>query len=44
MSAMTIGALACSITLFLIGSSTNPMYEIPPHYHLVLGGFAFGLA
>lgn len=43
MSAMTIGAVLCSLTLFLIGSPTNPMYEVPPHYHLVMGGFAFGL-
>ncbi len=43
MSAMTIGALLCSAVLFFIGNPTNPMYEIPPHYHLVFGGFAFGL-
>ena len=24
------------------GSTTNPMFAIPPHWHLVLGGFAFG--
>ena len=26
----------------LIGSS-NPMLFIPPHYHFVMGGFAFGM-
>jgi Na+-transporting NADH:ubiquinone oxidoreductase subunit B len=26
-----------------IGSSTNPMFEVSPLTHLVLGGFAFGL-
>lgn len=31
-------------TLFnLIGSATNPMFALPFHWHLVLGGFAFGL-
>ncbi|MFA4839634.1 MAG: RnfABCDGE type electron transport complex subunit D, partial [Candidatus Neomarinimicrobiota bacterium] len=26
----------------LIGSSTNPMFQVLPVWHLVLGGFAFG--
>ncbi len=26
-----------------IGSDTNPMFAMPWHWHLVLGGFAFGL-
>ena len=31
-------------TLFnLIGSDTNPMFAMPWHWHLVLGGFAFGM-
>ena len=31
-------------TLFnLMGSSTNPMFAMPWHWHLVLGGFAFGM-
>ncbi len=41
--------LGCVIGLFigsalftLIGSDTNPMFAIPPEWHLVLGGFAFG--
>ena len=28
---------------FAIGSETNHMFGIAPHWHLVLGGFAFGL-
>ena len=39
----------CVIGLFigtamfnLIGSDTNPMFGIPPEWHLVMGGFAFG--
>ncbi len=38
-----IGALFLSILFPLIGSSTNPMFELGPQWHLVLGGFAFGL-
>jgi len=38
-----IGAAALSTLFVLIGSSTNPMFELGPHWHLVLGGFAFGL-
>ncbi len=38
-----IGAAAISIMFLLIGSSTNPMFGLGPHWHLVLGGFAFGL-
>ena len=28
--------------LNLIGSDTNPMFAVPPHWHMVLGGWAFG--
>ena len=38
-----IGAVALSSLFQLIGSSTNPMFELGPHWHLVIGGFAFGL-
>ena len=38
-----IGAVALSSLFLLIGSSTNPMFELGPHWHLVIGGFAFGL-
>ncbi len=38
-----IGALSLSILFPLVGSSTNPMFELGPQWHLVLGGFAFGL-
>jgi Na+-transporting NADH:ubiquinone oxidoreductase subunit B len=38
-----IGAAALSTLFVLVGSSTNPMFELGPHWHLVLGGFAFGL-
>jgi Na+-transporting NADH:ubiquinone oxidoreductase subunit B len=41
--------LGCVVGLFLgvslfnvVGSDTNPMFAVPFHWHLVLGGFAFG--
>lgn len=38
-----LGAVSLSALFMLIGSSTNPMFALAPHWHLVLGGFAFGL-
>ena len=38
-----LGALLCAAYFYLRGSSVNVLYGIPPHWHLVLGGFAFGL-
>lgn len=36
--------MAATATLFnLIGSDTNPMFSMPWHWHLVLGGFAIGM-
>lgn len=43
MAAMLLGALACSWLFMLLGSADNPMAQLPPHWHLVLGGFALGL-
>lgn len=43
MLAVLLGG-ALTATLFnLIGSSTNPLFALPFHWHLVLGGFAFGM-
>ena len=37
--------MAATATLFnVIGSETNPLFAMPWHWHLVLGGFAFGMA
>ncbi len=36
------GMTLFSLLLYLVGSETNPMFSLPPHWHLVLGGFAFG--
>ncbi|MCH2096280.1 MAG: NADH:ubiquinone reductase (Na(+)-transporting) subunit B [Rhodobacteraceae bacterium] len=44
---MVVGCLAgmigFSMLLNLIGSDTNPMFAMPWYWHLVTGGFAFGL-
>lgn len=38
-----LGMIAVSLLFNWIGSSTNPMFAMPWYWHLVLGGFAFGL-
>lgn len=38
-----IGMIAMSMIFNAVGSDTNPMFSIPPHWHLVLGGFAFAM-
>lgn len=38
-----VGMFAVSTLLNLIGSDTNPMFAMPWYWHLVLGGFAFGM-
>ncbi|RUO65762.1 Na+-transporting NADH:ubiquinone oxidoreductase subunit B [Pseudidiomarina planktonica] len=38
-----IGMLLFSGLLNLIGSETNPMFAMPWYWHLVVGGFAFGM-
>jgi Na+-transporting NADH:ubiquinone oxidoreductase subunit B len=43
MLAVLIGALVTSSLLYAVGSETNSMFEMNPAWHLVLGGFAFGL-
>jgi Na+-transporting NADH:ubiquinone oxidoreductase subunit B len=38
-----IGMVATSLMFNAIGSETNPMFAMPWYWHLVLGGFAFGM-
>ncbi|ABK47174.1 NADH:ubiquinone reductase (Na(+)-transporting) subunit B [Shewanella bicestrii] len=38
-----VGMIAISTLLNVIGSDTNPMFAMPWYWHLVLGGFAFGM-
>lgn len=37
------GMISMSLLLNVIGSKTNPMFAMPWYWHLVLGGFAFGM-
>ncbi|MFH2107570.1 MAG: NADH:ubiquinone reductase (Na(+)-transporting) subunit B [Chrysiogenia bacterium] len=42
MIAILTGMTGLSLLLNLVGSASNPMFAMPPWWHLVLGGFAFG--
>jgi Na+-transporting NADH:ubiquinone oxidoreductase subunit B len=43
MLGVTVGTAAMAGMLNAIGSDTNPMFEMGPHWHMVLGGWAFGM-
>ncbi|WP_250462545.1 NADH:ubiquinone reductase (Na(+)-transporting) subunit B [Microbulbifer litoralis] len=38
-----LGMMATAFLFNMIGSDTNPMFNVPWYWHLVVGGFAFGL-
>lgn len=38
-----IGLIGTSLLFNAVGSDANPMFEVPPHWHFVLGGFAFAM-
>ena len=38
-----LGMIAMSMLLNSVGSTTNPMFAMPWYWHLVVGGFAFGM-
>jgi len=47
MLSMVTGAAVASVLLFMMGPAvmglaTAPAFQMPPHWHLVVGGFAFG--
>lgn len=42
-SGVMIGMIATSLLFNMIGSDTNNMFELPWYWHLVMGGFAFGM-
>ncbi|MDO6618968.1 MULTISPECIES: NADH:ubiquinone reductase (Na(+)-transporting) subunit B [unclassified Shewanella] len=42
-SGVMLGMIAVSYLLNFIGSDTNAMFATPWYWHLVLGGFAFGM-
>ncbi len=43
MLSMLIGGMGFSLLLWIVGSDSNPMFLMPPWWHLVVGSFAFGL-
>ncbi len=43
MAGVMLGMIATSLLFNAIGSDTNPMFDMPFWWHLVLGGFAFGM-
>jgi len=43
MAGIMLGMMATSLLFNSIGSSTNPMFALPWYWHLVLGGYAFGM-
>lgn len=42
MAGVVIGAAALSWLFNAIGSASNPMFNVTPEWHFVIGGFAFG--
>ncbi len=38
-----LGTAITSVLFNTIGSDTNPMFDLPFYWHLVIGGYAFGL-
>ena len=38
-----LGMIVMSSILNIVGSDTNPMFQVPWYWHLVIGSFAFGL-
>lgn len=43
MAGVMLGMVATSLLFNVIGSDTNPMFSMPWYWHLVVGGFAFGM-
>ena len=44
MLSVTLGTVAMATVFNLIGSATNPWFAVPFWWHMVLGGWAFGVA
>ena len=42
MAGVVLGAVGLSSIFWGVGSESNPMFAMGPHWHLVIGGFAFG--
>ncbi|WP_164102785.1 NADH:ubiquinone reductase (Na(+)-transporting) subunit B [Candidatus Laterigemmans baculatus] len=43
MSAVVVGVIATTLLLNAVGSDTNAMFTMPFHWHLAVGGLAFGI-
>lgn len=43
MAGVTLGTLATALLFNAIGSETNAMFGLPFHWHIVLGGWMFGM-
>ncbi|MFP3366098.1 RnfABCDGE type electron transport complex subunit D, partial [Pseudoalteromonas sp. SIMBA_148] len=43
MLGVLLGMIATSALFNAIGSDTNAMFEMPWYWHMVIGGFAFGM-
>ena len=43
MAGVLLGMVATSSLFNVLGSAGNPMFALPWHWHLVLGGYAFGM-
>ncbi|MBK1705289.1 NADH:ubiquinone reductase (Na(+)-transporting) subunit B [Halochromatium glycolicum] len=43
MAGVLLGVVAGALLFNALGSETNPAFAVPWHWHLVLGGLAFGL-
>jgi Na+-transporting NADH:ubiquinone oxidoreductase subunit B len=43
MAGVTLGSMAAALALNAIGSTTNPYFDVPFWWHMVLGGWAFGM-
>ncbi|MFT7388424.1 MAG: Na+-transporting NADH:ubiquinone oxidoreductase subunit B [Candidatus Endobugula sp.] len=43
MAGVMLGMVATSSLFNFIGSDTNPMFNVPWYWHLMVGGFAFGM-
>jgi Na+-transporting NADH:ubiquinone oxidoreductase subunit B len=43
MTGMLLGMVGLASLFNYIGSDVNPLYALSPHWHFVIGGFAFGM-
>jgi Na+-transporting NADH:ubiquinone oxidoreductase subunit B len=43
MLSVAVGTFATAMLLSTLGSDTNPFFSVPPVWHFVMGGWAFGM-